>query len=148
MYTPTTPVSELVTARDSLLGARCLGDLRKEWLRLRVRLLRKFVEDVALLVIPASLLVGLGEHLGQRAPYTQVAITRNEARCRHATAFQIAQQFGPGLDRFAVAWLQRDDALRAARSSGSLEGSYRSWSESAASATSTAAFSFWRPAFT
>ena len=71
------------------------------------------VEDVALHVEPAPLLLGLGEHLAKRLPEPQRAVADGQHRGPHPTALAVAQQIGPRLGGLAEPVGQRDQLLGA-----------------------------------
>jgi hypothetical protein len=70
-------------------------------------------EDVGGLVDPAALGAGVREHVAQRAPEAQGAVTNGEHRCPHPAAFEVAQHVGPGLCRLSVAVPDGDQFLGA-----------------------------------
>ena len=57
------------------------------------------------------MLPGLGEHLPQRAPEPERAVTDGQHRGAHAAAFAVTQQVGPRAGRLAVAIGQGDELL-------------------------------------
>ena len=69
-------------------------------------------KHVADLAEPAALLLRLVEHLAQRAPESERAVTRGEQGRAHATALAVAQQISPRAGRL-VAVRERDELLGA-----------------------------------
>ena len=72
-------------------------DLHQRGLRVWLGRLGQGVEDVGDLVEPAPLFPGVGEHLAQRGPEPQRAVTDREDRGAHPAALTGAQQVSPGL---------------------------------------------------
>jgi hypothetical protein len=109
--------AELLTeALERSLGVGAgwrLDDLVQHPLRPRLQPLRQAVKDVRCLVHPAALLPSLGEHVAQRRPGPERAVTDDELRTVQPAALEITQHARPGVGGLAVAVLDRQELLGA-----------------------------------
>ena len=62
---------------------------------------------------PTALFSALWEHLAQRTPEPEGSVADGQHRRAHATAFEIAQQLGPGLCRFSIPVADGNELLAA-----------------------------------
>jgi hypothetical protein len=85
------------------------GNLREQTPRLSLALERQLVEDVQEAMVPASLLLHVGEHRGQRAPDPEMAIADHQLRRRQLAPLEVAQDRRPALRRFPIATLDGED---------------------------------------
>lgn len=93
-----------------ILGVVDVLDRRQ---RCRVRRFRQCGKDIGLLVKPAALLTGRGEHFAHGFPQAQCSVADGQHGGGHPAAFAVAQQISPRLGRFPVAVGDRHQFLAA-----------------------------------
>ena len=96
-----------------VLAGRRLDDLAQEPLRAWLQALGERVDHVPRSMEPAALLARAGEHVSERGPCPERAITDDELRLVQPTTLEIAKHAGPALGRLAVAILDREELLDA-----------------------------------
>jgi hypothetical protein len=91
----TVALDELIAQRLGLLAGLGVGDLGEQGTGLGLQPLGQPVEDVAELVVPAALLIDLGEDLGQGGPDAEVAVGDDQPRSLQTALAQPAQDARP-----------------------------------------------------
>jgi hypothetical protein len=94
-----------------LFARRRVRNLREQTPRFGPAFERQLVEDVQEAMVPAPLLLRLGEHRRQRPPDPEMSVADHELRRLEAAPLEIPQDRRPALRRFAIATLDGEDDL-------------------------------------